>query len=98
MANQDLNAELQQLRDQLEKLQRQHNEATSAKDDQENPTAEADARPSLEAILGEIDLGAYDIAGRVRELLESLDNDVKNTKPSTLLIVFALGVLVGRLS
>ena len=32
-----------------------------------------------------------------KEMLDSIDKDIKDTKPSTLLIVFTLGVLVGRL-
>lgn len=97
MTDQDLRAELEQLRDQLQALQRKHDEAASAKAEQETSTAESGAASSFENILGEMDLGNYDIVGQVRELLESLDNDIKNTKPSTLLIVFALGVLIGRL-
>jgi 23S rRNA maturation mini-RNase III len=97
MTDHDLRAELEQLRDQLQALQRKHDEAASAKAEPETSTAESGAASSFENILGEMDLGNYDIAGQVRELLESLDNDIKNTKPSTLLIVFALGVLIGRL-
>jgi len=38
-----------------------------------------------------------DLMAQFKELLDSIDKDIKDTKPTTLLIVFALGVLVGRL-
>jgi hypothetical protein len=97
MADQDLTAELEQLRAQLQELQRKHDEAASAKPTDDAAAAEPEVSSSFENILDEMNLGDFDIAGQVRELLNSLDNDIKNTKPSTLLIVFALGVLIGRL-
>ena len=60
----------------------------------EEPRAPVDA---LEDILKDVDDGKLDLAGQVRDLLDSLDQDLRESKPSTLLIVFALGVLIGRL-
>ena len=39
----------------------------------------------------------FDLRGHVRQFLDTVDNDLKGAKPSTLLMVFALGVLIGRL-
>ena len=38
-----------------------------------------------------------DVNSQIEDLLEALEKELENTSPMTLLIVFALGILVGRL-
>ena len=100
MADEDLRTEMELLREQLSALQRERETAGTDKQDenQDEPTTEPrETAPELDDILREVGGDDLDLAGQVRQLLDSLDKDMKETKPSTLLIVFALGVLIGRL-
>lgn len=99
MANEDLQAEIELLRKQLNALQSERESASasteSKKDEQD--AVKPESATALDEILSEVDMDKLDLAAQFRELLDSLDKDIKDTKPSTLLIVFALGVLIGRL-
>ncbi len=100
MADEDLRAEMELLREQLTALQREREETGTEKKDEETAEPTSTPRetvPDLDDLLKDVGEDSLDLAGRVRQLLDSLDKDTKDTKPSTLLIVFALGVLVGRL-
>jgi thioredoxin-like negative regulator of GroEL len=95
MANEDLHQEIELLRQQLDAIQRESNVPPP-----EPPEASAGAGPDdgVEAtVTAEEEAQAEDLLAQLKELLESIDRDIKDTKPTTLLIVFALGVLVGRL-
>ena len=102
MANTDTQKEIQLLREQLEAMKREREAEQAARN---APAAEAEipghtqgASSVLSEVAGVIsDNGAEDLIGQFKELLNSIDEDIKETKPTTLLIVFALGVLVGRL-
>lgn len=99
MANEDLNAEIELLRKQLDALQRERESSEeAAKPEKEETVKEPpETVAELEAILQDVDSGKLDLPGQIKELLDSLDKDLRESKPSTLLIVFALGVLIGRL-
>jgi hypothetical protein len=100
MAKQDLNSEIDELRTQLEEMKKER-EAAAAADEQEDESALPDAGSADEAATedsAEPDaLTEKDMVGQISELLEMIDKDIKDAKPTTLLVVFALGVLVGRL-
>ena len=98
MPNEDLHAEIELLRKQLNAIQSERESAgTNAEPKTDERVQEASETVALNDLLSEVDIDKLDLAGQLRELLDSLDKDIKNTKPSTLLIVFALGVLIGRL-
>jgi len=40
---------------------------------------------------------AGDLSSQLKELLEGFDEELKDTKPTTLLAVFASGIVIGRL-
>ena len=61
---------------------------------QENTVSEDTGTPASSHL--DSDLGR-ELTAQFRDLLNSIDKDIKDTKPTTLLIVFALGVLIGRL-
>ena len=90
MANEDLHQEIELLRQQLDAIQRQADTAPAAAEP-------ADDVDSVVTVTAEDEAQAEDLLAQLKELLESIDRDIKDARPSTLLIVFALGVLVGRL-
>jgi hypothetical protein len=93
MANSTLQNELAELRAQLSELKSEREAA--AADEMENAVHESPTRPeSEETTLDEFDVTA--LGDRFRELLERLDDGLKDASPTMLLAVFALGVLVGR--
>jgi len=107
MVNNDLENELEQLRNQLEALKRERGAGsavsgeqvvdTSGNDSTETADVLADATATLNTALGVDEGTSEDIITQFKELIDSIDKDIKNEKPTTLLLVFALGVLVGRL-
>jgi hypothetical protein len=99
MSNEDLQLEIELLQTQLNEIKSKR-EAESGE-----PEAEKEAPPvdststgtsSAEPAADDESI-AEDLLEQFRDMLDSFDKDIKDTKPSTLLIVFALGVLVGRL-
>lgn len=99
MANEDLRAEMELMRKQLEALQKERETETKPS---ETVEAEQPAVSQASGETGEVTASATDVKGeelvaQLKELLDSIDKDIKDTKPTTLLLVFALGVLVGRL-
>ena len=86
MTNEDLHQEIELLRQQLDAIQRQADTAPAVPE-------LADEDDSTETVTAEDETQAEDLLAQLKELLEY----IKDPKPTTLLIVFALGVLVGRL-
>ena len=100
MANDDLSEEIQLLRKQLEELQKQQDgaETQDSFGIEEEPQVEVEQTVPVATKVA--DNGAdvsQELVNQFRDLLDSIDKDIKDAKPTTLLIVFALGVLVGRL-
>ena len=93
MANEDILQEIESLRQQLEAMKHER-EAGRAAPGEAQDQSEETAIP-LPASLSKDSI--EDLLSQFKELLESIDKDIKDTKPTTLLVVFALGVLVGRL-
>jgi hypothetical protein len=111
MTNPDLNDEIKDIRAHLENMKQQRKSGkkqaeseVDAADKTSPPEADGDISDEdlsgLEAMLAEFD--AQDVMDTVsthaREWLSTLNEDLKHTKPSTLLTVFGLGVIVGRLT
>lgn len=99
MANKDLQLEIELLQAQLDEIKNKR-EAKPAEPEPkiEEPTVDSSTTgtTSAESAAGDESM-TEDLLVQFREMLDSIDKDIKDTKPSTLLIVFALGVLVGRL-
>jgi hypothetical protein len=94
-------AELRELRAQLEALQKSQAAESAAR-------AAADREPSAPAptptpaVGSEEEAGpdegvSVDLPAQLRELIEGVERDLRDARPATLVAVFALGVLVGRL-
>jgi len=111
MATPDLNEEIKDIKANLENMKQQRKSKTKqaeskvdAVDAKTPPEADGDISAedlsTLEAMLTEFD--AQDLMDTVsthsKEWLSTLNEDLRHTKPSTLLTVFGLGVIVGRLT
>jgi len=111
MANPELSEEIKDIGAHLENMKQQRKarkkQAQSTADVVEKKSPPGDDGDisdedlsTLEAMLAEFD--AQDVMDTVsthaREWLSTLNEDLKHTKPSTLLTVFGLGVIVGRLT
>jgi hypothetical protein len=111
MANPDLNEEIDEIGSHLKNMKQQRK---SKKKPAQSEVDAADTTPqaeddidisdedlaALKAMLAEFD--AQDIidtmSAQAKAWLSTLNEDLKHTKPSTLLTVFGLGVIVGRLT
>ena len=98
MARDDIREELEEIRAQLDALR--NSRPAQVKEDVESVDATAqrakggDLAEPVDAATGD---DGHDIAAQFQELVEVLDREIRETNPTTLLVVFALGVLVGRL-
>ena len=99
MANEDLQLEIELLQAQLDEIKNKREaEPAEPEPEIEEPTVESSTTGTSSAEPAADDESiTEDLLVQFREMLDSIDKDIKDTKPSTLLIVFALGVLVGRL-
>ncbi|MEA3292041.1 MAG: hypothetical protein U9Q71_07055 [Pseudomonadota bacterium] len=95
MAKDDIRKELEELRAQLAALQAERESQVPAVDEA-LPEAGDASEPDEPAEGLAHELGA-DVAAQIQELMEVLDKEIKEANPTTMLVVFALGVLVGRL-
>lgn len=99
MANEDLQLEIELLQAQLDEIKKKREaEPAEPEPEIEEPPVESSTTGTSSAEPAADDESiTEDLLVQFREMLDSIDKDIKDTKPSTLLIVFALGVLVGRL-
>ena len=99
MANEDLQQEIELLRQQLDAIKSKQEKPTSAAEPgiEEHAAEQLETTPSSGEETMADEVTTDDLMAQFKELLDSIDKDIKDTKPTTLLIVFALGVLVGRL-
>lgn len=85
-----MQAELTSLRAQLDALKASREAEAKAA-----PLATKDAKHAAE--LDKVKAVAGDLSSQLKDLLEGFDEELKDTKPTTLLAVFASGIVVGRL-
>ncbi|MFW2440359.1 MAG: hypothetical protein ACN4GR_13420 [Arenicellales bacterium] len=99
MANEDLQQEIELLRQQLDAIKSKQESPPPAVEPgvEEQAAEQLETAPPTDETTVADDITADDLMAQFKELLDSIDKDIKDTKPTTLLIVFALGVLVGRL-
>jgi hypothetical protein len=111
MANPDLNEEIEEIGSHLNDMKQQRNSSKKQAESKvdaadETPQVEADNDISdeelsaLKAMLAEFDAEELidTVSTHARAWLGTLNEDLKHTKPSTLLTVFGLGVIVGRMT
>jgi hypothetical protein len=110
MKDQEIASELQTLRSQLKQLAQdrlQHKAAASKPSEfaniQSSLTARESPRESVEDwVSGLEDLDTVQVLERIKNVtsdwLVDINDDLKDVRPATLLLIFGLGVLVGRLT
>lgn len=111
MANPDLEAEIREIESQLERMKQQRAGVNSKAKSKVGATQQPPRSASgggvsgeeltlLETIFAEFDTeeAIDNLSAHVKEWLGALNEDLKHTKTSTLLTVFGLGVIVGRLT
>lgn len=95
--NDSIQAELDELRAQLEALKANAEAEKKASTDKESPTdSSADENPEFD-VKDTIKEVIDDIPSHFRDLIDSLDESLKDESPTRLLAVFAAGILIGRL-
>ncbi len=85
-----MQAELTSLRAQLDALKASREAEAAAA-----PLATKDGERAAE--LDKVKAVAGDLSSQLKELLEGFDEELKDTKPTTLLAVFGAGIVIGRL-
>jgi hypothetical protein len=111
MINPDINEEIEEIGSHLNNMKQQRksrkkqaeskvdtaDKTTQPEDDSEISDEELSA---LKAMLAEFDAEELidTVSTHAKAWLSTLNEDLKHTKPSTLLTVFGLGVIVGRLT
>ena len=109
MAKDEIGNEIEALRAQVatlksERKTKEKKQAQVATDNSKTAKGEADTQESTatESTKDEAEAEAVaseetDISKMFQELVDTIDGDLKDASPMTVLVVFALGVLVGRL-
>ena len=102
MSNNAIHKELEELRVQVAELNRardtelannHHPDVSEASDQMQSPnSAEGGQIPDLDS-----DGSKMDFEKQIQEFIDALEVEIKDTNPMTVLVIFALGVLIGRL-
>jgi hypothetical protein len=100
MSNDDLSQQMEELKAQLETLQRQREADEASRSPAESapqPDGEPTHKPEGPDTESREAFDEGDLVGQLHELLDALDRDIRESNPTTLLAVFAFGVLFGRM-
>lgn len=102
MSDKAIRDELTILKEQVAELQLARNHASSPKEQQTPKTAaENSAKSRAEEPNDDIVFSdrrdEKDAEEQIRDFVNALDQEIKSTNPMTALVVFSLGVLIGRL-
>lgn len=101
MSNADIAKELSELRAQIEELrlagkpEQKDQQPQSDEPSEQSTISDSDTASIQRALAGKMGIG--DAEAQIQEFMTALEEDIKDTKPMTMLVVFALGVLIGRL-
>ncbi len=103
MANDEMKSEIEELRAQVaeltaERKAKEKQQASSSQESEKESVAQGTA--SGEPGSGDVDAAkseVADLSSQFQELIDTIDQELKDASPVTVLVVFALGVLVGRL-
>jgi uncharacterized coiled-coil DUF342 family protein len=105
MADDDIRKEIEELHRQVAELKaerkakkkKQAQASNSQPPTIEPKTNDSDTTESIEAEVESAKSEAADFTSQFKELVETIDEELKEASPVTVLVVFALGVLMGRL-
>lgn len=101
MSNAAIAKELSELRAQVEELRQARKPEQTDLQPQTDGLPEPSTIPepgadSIKKVLAD-KAGIGDAEAQIQELITALEEEIKDTNPMTMLVVFALGVLIGRL-
>ncbi len=105
MANDEMRDEIEALRAQVAELtaerkakEKEQAQASSSQESTKESAAQgtASSEPGTDETKAE-NSEATDLSSQFQELIDTIDQELKDASPVTVLVVFALGVLVGRL-
>ncbi len=95
MSNSAIQQELEELRAQVAELT-QARDIESANIKSSDKIQSHDSTEEKELLNHEIDGSKIDTEQQIQELIDALEVEIKDTNPVTMLIIFTLGVLLGR--
>lgn len=95
MSNSAIQNELEKLRTQVAELT-QARDIESANIKSSDEIQSHDSTEEKELLNHEIDRSKIDTEQQIQELIDALEVEIKDTNPVTMLIIFTLGVLLGR--
>lgn len=102
MSNNAIHKELEELRVQVAELSRARepesvsNHNLDVREDSDQVQS-PDSAESEQVMDQESDGSKMDIEKQIQEFIDALEVEIKDTNPMTVLVIFALGVLIGRL-
>ncbi len=102
MSDKAIRDELTRLREQVAELQSarthtsssQQHEAPDTTPESQTDTGTEESAQNIVSFEGE---EKQDTEEQIRDFVNALDQEIKSTNPMTVLVVFSLGVLIGRL-
>ena len=102
MSDKAIRDELTRLREQVAELQSARTHTSSSQQHEApdtNPESQTDAgiEESTQDIVSSKGAEKQDTEEQIRDFVNALDQEIKSTNPMTVLVVFSLGVLIGRL-
>ena len=105
MANDEMKNEIEELRAQVaeltaERKAKEKNQAQGISSQESAQESVVQGTTSSESGADETEAeksGELDLSSQFQELIDTIDQELKEASPVTVLVVFALGVLVGRL-
>lgn len=95
MSNSAIQQELEELRAQVAELT-QARDIESANIKSSDKIQSHDSTEEKELLNHEIEGSTIDTEQQIQELIDALEVEIKDTNPVTMLIIFTLGVLLGR--
>ena len=102
MSDKAIRDELTRLREQVAELQSARTHTSSSEKNQvpdTTPESQTDTgtEESTQNIVSSEGAEKQDTEEQIRDFVNALDQEIKSTNPMTVLVVFSLGVLIGRL-
>ena len=94
MTDKSIKQELSELKQQLDELKSDREAAQIA--DSEAMTEDMATDQTADEVPVQEESGTHDLAEQLQELFENLNDRLEETNPTTVLAIFALGVLLGR--
>ena len=99
--NNDIHDEIEQLKNQLDAVKQTRQKSVADIQEQDTSTIvekpETNTMSAISSTTNNTECDDSDLSDQFQELIDILDQEIKDINPTTMLVVFALGVLVGRL-